>query len=366
MAFDTTFATALALNSLTITSYAGTVSVQDGTSAGTLMQTSGQINQLGSSSTGYDFYVTQGLNLTGGTFNGTANTGILHLQGVTTGLIGSVTTGSTLNVEAGTTLQYSNTTISFANEATLHMFAGSYVRPQFLDGSQLGQFINANPQGGDQAPMVVEGGTFVAKLSRTQGITVKDTGRVEFKSSIEIKGNAGASSKSLLMEGGEISVDNGVTLTVQKGFEISGGTFSTVSGQLPLGFATEETVYIAGDMKVTGGTLTLGSADGLRQFGALQVIGNVVFEGGEFKTKVNGTPTNVERDLWTCTGKFTIKAAAKVSPTVLHEPSGGVAGRFWEVIIADDKFTDATKPTMSTAWDCAITGTDKKLQVFKA
>ena len=157
-----------------------------------------------------------------------------------------------------------------------------------------------------------------------------------------------------------------MTLTVANGLKITGGTFSTVSIPLPPGFATEETVCIAGDMKVTGGTLTLGSADAQKQFGALQVIGDVAFEAGEFKAKVNGTLTSVERDLWTCTGTFTIKAVAKVSPTVLHGPTGGVAGRFWQVIIATNKFTDATKPTMSAGWDRAIVGDDKKLQVFKA
>ena len=334
----------------------------------------GNIAMVGSSSSGNDFYVTSSFSFTGGNLNSSTNTGTVHIQGVSTATIGyssvTVITGSTLSVESGTNLYYSNGSIGFSNAATLHLFAGGSVRPQSLDGTQLGQFINANPQGGDQVPMVVEGGTFVAKLSRTQGITVKATGRLELKSDIEIKGNTDDNTASLKMTGGEIVVNNMATVTVEKGFTIAGGTFSTVSVWEP-GLATHETVYIEGNMKVTGGTITLGSATATKQFGALQVIGAVVFEGGEFKTKANGSkgdgvPDSVERDLWTCTGKFTMKAAAKVSPSVLHEPSTGVAGRFWEVIVATGKFTDATKPTMSVAWDCAITGTDKKLQFFKA
>jgi len=129
------------------------------------------------------------------------------------------------------------------------------------------------------------------------------------------------------MLGGEIVIDNGLTLTVENGFTMAGGTFSTVSHWEP-GLATEETVYIRGNMRVLDGTLTLGFAIAEKQFGAVQVIGDVYFEAGEFKAKVNGTPTSAERDLWTCAGTFTIKAAAKVSPTVLHEPATGVAGRF--------------------------------------
>lgn len=109
-----------------------------------------------------------------------------------------------------------------------------------------------------------------------------------------------------------------------------------------------------------------GSATAEKQSGALQVIGDVYFEAGEFKAKVNGTPTSVERDLWRCTGTFTFIASAKITPTVLYEPITGVAGRFWQVVIATGKFTNTKKPTMSIAWDCAITGDDKILQIFKA
>ena len=167
------------------------------------------------------------------------------------------------------------------------------------------------------------------------------------------------------MLGGEIVIDNGLTLTVENGFTMAGGTFSTVSHWEP-GLATEETVYIRGNMRVLDGTLKLGSAIAEKQFGALQVIGDVYFEAGEFKAKVNGTPTSVERDLWRCTGTFTFIASAKITPTVLYEPITGVAGRFWQVVIATGKFTNTKKPTMSIAWDCAITGDDKILQIFKA
>jgi len=39
---------------------------------------------------------------------------------------------------------------------------------------------------------------------------------------------------------------------------------------------------------------------------------------------------------------------------------------FWKVIIADKKFADATKATMSAAWDCAIAGDETILRVFKS
>lgn len=364
VAFNTTFATALALNSLTITSYSGTVSVQDGMSAGTLVQTSGQINQLGSSYSGYDFYVTQTLNLTGGTFNGTANTGILHLQGVTTGLIGSVTTGSTVSVEAGTTLLYTGGTLGFANLSTMEIYAGSFVLPATSD--QQGQFVRINAQpAAVQQPTLIRGGTFECTSDQLFGMKV-ESGTAYFNKSILIAGSAFADfplGSSLAMTGGIITVKNGVNLTVQQGFSIIGGGFFTEHVQ---GLATGQTVCITGNMLVSGGTITLGlSAGQAVNFDALSVTGDVLFSGGEFKTKVNGTATSVERDLWRCTGAFTLRAEAKVSPTVHYAPPSGVPNRYWEVIIADSFFTDTTLPTMGTGWEASHNPAQTRLRVEK-
>ena len=165
--------------------YTGTVSTRDNQHPDTLELRIGSIGQLGAADGVNALVVTESFQFTGGTLNNTSTTGVVHLLDLDVdGVIGlgnaTVTTGTTLSVESGTTLQYGNGKIGFANEATLHMFAGSFVRPQSLDGTQLGQFINANPvPGAVQKPMVVEGSTFIAKLSRTQGITVEATGRLE-------------------------------------------------------------------------------------------------------------------------------------------------------------------------------------------
>ena len=96
------------------------------------------------------------------------------------------------------------------------------------------------------------------------------------------------------------------------------------------------------------------------KFSNLVATAHVSFTGGVFNCKVNGTPDSVERDLWTTVNTFTISAAAKLSPTVLYEPTGGVVGRSWSVIVAG-RFSDAVLPTFPTGvtgWGASESGTD--------
>ncbi len=347
-----------------VNGYTGTVTVQDETNVGILeLGTGGSIAQMGSSATGYDLNVTNIFAFTGGTLNNTSNTGIVHLKNLTSGYIyGGTTTGSTLNIETGTTLKYGGGTIGFANLATMEVLVGSIVLPIDNSGNQQGEFVKINPQpAAAKPPTLVRGGTFICTSDQKFGMMV-ESGTAFFDKSVQVKGSAFPNlpvGASLAIEGGIISVKNGVTLTVEQGLAVQGGGFFTEN---VTGLTTGQTVYVIGNMLVSGGAITLGQGV---NFGNLAVTGDVVFSGGVFNTKVNGTATSAERDLWRCTGVFRLKAEAKVSPTILYAPPSGVPNRFWEVIISDGLFYNADLPTISTGWEAMLNPSQTRLRIAK-
>lgn len=118
-------------------------------------------------------------------------------------------------------------------------------------------------------------------------------------------------------------------------------------------------------MTVTGGTIGLSPNDNTK-FCALSVSGDVRFDGGTFKTKVNGTLNSVERDLWICTGRFKIAAAATITPSVQYATPANVVGRTWDVVVADGGFFDNTLPaTVAGVWEFLPVGNGTNLTIRK-
>ena len=351
-----------------IADYGSTVTLQDNTVIGRLEMHSqdGSIAQLGSSATGYDLFITDWLNFTNGTLNSSSNTGIVHLDSLTFGLIGAdntiVTTGSTFSVENGTTLLYAKGTIAFANDATLSISANCLVDAAVHGSAQVGQgFVNVNQA--VKPPLDLDKGTLNLEVDFTRGIVVSGTGILNINKSVSITGPTDINapiSGNLWMFGGAINVKNGVGITLTTGFGMSGGIFQTVD---IADTTVAKTVYITGNMTVYGGTIRLGSVTN-STFGTLSATGNVFFLGGTFETKVNGTTGSFERDLWYSNSTFQYGCAAVISPTVLYSPPGGVVGRNWSVIESRLGLT-GDAPYIDDGWDYLFDNPATKLSVHK-
>ena len=265
-----------------ISGYTCTETVQDNTSVGTLESASGSIAQLGNSADGYDLNVTNIFAFTGGTLNNTSNTGIVHLKNLTSGYIyGGTTTGSTLNIESGTTLRYGSGDITFSNSAFIHSLAGSITLP-INANDPVGNFIKLNAA---PPPDLIEG-KFTLTKNDYGAMLVVAGGELIITKTVGISGhvdNNNPTSASLGMNGGKITITNGVGVHVQFGFAMSGGSLNTV---IDPALANNQTVYIVGTMSMTGGTIELGSATASS---SLQVTENVFFTGVRSKPRCSVT-----------------------------------------------------------------------------
>ncbi len=350
--------------------FMGTIELQDNTTIGSLYMGGGNLAMVGSSGSGNDLFVTQNFVFTKGNLNSSANTGTVHLQGIPSAAIGTdagtVITGSTLSVEYGTTLKYAMGTIAFSNQATILTYAGSNFVPIDLDAVQVGQgFIHVNQPLQMTNGAIVFEGYVIQNVDSKIPILVRQTGTLIITKSCAISGTLNVNepgSASLGMVAGNIVVSNGVGITLEHGLSMSGGTFSSVH---PAGYTGARTIYITGNISVSGGTIVELGSNADSQCSAFSVTGNVYFAGGEFKAKVNGTQNSVERDLWICSGKFKIAAAATITPIVLYATPANVVGRTWDVIQATGLFFDATLPATIAGWEFLPVGNGQNLTLRK-
>ena len=290
-----------------------------------------------------DFSVTSYMTFTGGTFNNTANSGILHLsnsaQTPVMSTIGAaattaVTMGSVLEVNGNATLAYSNATIAFANGSYFDSLGGSTVVPSILSGDSV--FTNI---GATNNPHLIQG-DFTLKSNSQKAFLVKTGGHLKVIKTLEIAGYsdpADNTSGSLAMTGGTITATNSIRLKTTNDFKMSGGTFATTN----VGAVVNNyTLILTGKMTVTGGFIDLSQDTNGLNLGALSVEGNVSFTGGEYIAKIVGTPTNNvrERNRWISTGTFTTTAAALITPvltsTTTLPPKVAGAPLKWNVITA--------------------------------
>jgi len=325
--------------------YTGTVTVQDNTSAVTFELRTGAIAQAAANDGTNNFTVTGTMTFTGGTFNSTTNSGHLSLGGTSLSTIGgaggtTVTVGSRLSVNGNATLAYTNATIAFANGSYFDSLGGSTVVPSILSGDSV--FTNI---GATNNPHLIQG-DFTLKSNSQKAFKVQLGGHLKIVKSLEIGGNwdpAVPGSASLWMRDtfSRITVTNSIELELTNGFGMNNGTFATTNVGVTTG---NYTLILRGAVSVTGGIIDLSQDSNGLNLGALSVIGNVEFTGGEYKAKIVGTPTNQvrERNRWISSGTFTTTAAALITPvltsTTTLPPKDPNDILTWNVITADNRF----------------------------
>jgi hypothetical protein len=129
---------------------------------------------------------------------------------------------------------------------------------------------------------------------------------------------------------------------------MSGGKLAAIEA------AFEDTSYITGDLKITGGEIFIGYGSGPHAYGQLYITGNVTWTGGTYRPVLDGEVDMGESDFWTTTGTLTVGGTAALAPGAIDGESNIIlpdhADMHWELLFADGGITVNNNPAITGPW----------------
>lgn len=345
-------------------SYTGTVTLGEALTFGEFDLANGAISQ---SASAYDLTVTGTFNWTGGVLNSSAALATFALNGATATI--APTGGGTVSL--GSTIDFSNGSITTLKAGTLNVtkdavelrvngYSTVKVDPGTNAYAVIGGLFATHLQIKPNANVTVLSGVLNAK-SR---VTNEGTFTLNGQTFAEFTGSAASTIAFLQKAGGKtfLTGQSQLITAETKSIGIEGGILATVSDGLYSGVTAH---ILTNRLIVTGGDIHINyGAEVHTTFGALHVVGDVIWNGGTFHSFVSN---NGDADQWVATN-FTIGGTAAFSVTSLAgewTPTPPTSGSVWTLLISTNPIVRAagTPSVDGQVWELVESGDGRQLRV---
>jgi hypothetical protein len=348
--------------------YAGTITIPFDITFGDYEQSSGNTSNPGTNGVGSDIRATSAFSWTGGNINVSSDPGVLHIQGVPLGIIGTdtsnISTGSKISIETNGANIGSYVTakgiLNLVSEFGIEVMVNCTLLLQAAPGGAPQQVKAPNPK----ATILTKGNTICLGSECDPGYILDGGNLSVMAGGLKTTGKVEpdlAGSPSVKVVDGVLGILNNQTLTTTHGVDLRGGWLRTYTSNQPV----LQQANIVGELTVFAGDIDLGLYldNTFHTYSRLHVTGRVRLFAGFFHAYFNAN------DATQCCQIFTDEKmvfSANNGYLVFVHPIGGQPGANlkWKIFEAAQGFVDDDNPAITPGYNVGRTVDGKGIEIW--